>query len=566
MSGTGTREPRGPRARIAALAVTALVALTSANATAGPSRAVPATTGRAIVLFRPGTSPAAQHAALALAGFDASRDNVVAELPQVRQAVVVAGPLGRWLLEHNALVDGVYDDIVVSLDAVPDDPLLPQQPSLDDSHVKQAWDTYPGTGGFAPAGPFTGAPIAIVDSGIDPDHVEFQPLASKVPVCVSYAPNLFFDPLDCHSHDDIAHGTHVAGIAAADADNGAGIAGISPTSPVYVYKACQGRVCWLGDVLSGIVDATDDGAKVVNFSLGGPVPIRPYRDAVDYALDHDVVVVAAAGNGGNSTYSYPASFNGVLSVGALVTGTGDRARFSQVNDQVDIAAPGTSILSSVAPGAASGEENAYATYSGTSMATPHVAGIAALLRSAHPDWTAGRTRAALLNTATDVAAPGTDRETGHGRADAAASMAYEPVPDGDLDDDGIADRWDAAPDDPAVYDLLDLSGTATTASGWTVSTRWATFLDWFSFGIVQLSSGSQHFLAFVNGHLQASSLHAATVSTRGLLVGPGSVRSTDLRLRVDDVSGGPDTVAFDLGALHSPAAAVTAGNLGILAG
>lgn len=557
----GTRRPRG---RVAALAAAVVLAWTPATASAAPSRAVPIAPSRAIVLFRPGTPPAQQHAALALTGFDAS--NVVAERPQVRQATVIADPLRRGLIEHNPVVQGVYDDVVVTVAAVPDDPLLPNQWSLDDSHVKQAWDTYPGAGGFAPSGPFTGAPIAIVDSGIDPDHVEFQPFASKVPVCVSYAPNLLYDPIDCHSRDDIAHGTHVAGIAAADADNGAGIAGISPTSPIYVYKACQGRFCWLGDVVSGIVDATDDGAKVVNLSFGGAVALPPYRAAVDYALDHDVVVVAAAGNGANGAYSYPASFNGVLSVGALVTGTNDRAWFSQFNDRVDIAAPGTSILSTVAPGAADGEENAYAYYSGTSMAAPHVAGIAALLRSAHPDWSAGRTRAALVNTATDIATPGIDRETGHGRVDAAAAMAYTPVDDGDLDKDGIPDQWDGAPDDPAVYDLIDFSGSATTATGWTLSAQWVTFLGWFSFGIVHLDSGSQHFFAFVNGHLQASALHTATVTARGLLWGPGVLRSADLHLRVDDVPGGPDTAAFDLGAIHAPAAPVTAGGLTVSAG
>lgn len=566
--------------RFRAAALCALIAILAslpgavradASGATTPAHASADTGGRVIVFFRPGVTPGAQHATLALAGFSAARGNVVAELPQVRQATVVASPIQRWILERSKPVQGVYDDTVVTLEAIPDDPLFAEQPSLQDSHLPQAWDTYPGVGGFAPSGPFAGAPIAVVDSGIDPAHIEFQPFTSKVPVCVSYAPNLLFDPVDCHSRDDIAHGTHVAGIAAADTDNGAGIAGISPTSPIYVYKACQGRFCWVGDVVSGIVDATDAGAKVVNFSLGGPAALPPYREAVDYALAHDVVVVAAAGNAANGAYSYPASFNGVLSVGALVTGTGNRAWFSQVNDRVDIAAPGTSILSSVAPGAAGGEESSYAYYSGTSMATPHVAGVAALLRSAHPDWSAGRTRAALLNTATDVATPGRDRETGRGRVDAAAAMTYTPVDDGDLDKDGIADQWDAAPDDPAVYNLFDLAGSAKTESGWTVSSRWATFLGWFSFGVVRLDSPTQHFVAFVNGHLRASSLHSANVTARGLLLGTGGIRSADLHLRVDD-TGASNAIAFDLVASgtgtvqEADLAPVTSGHLAILAG
>lgn len=569
----GARHVPGRPRLIAVAAAAVLVSALTAVVGAASAQAAAAGPARVIVLFRAGTGAAAQHATLTGLGLSAARGDIVAELPQVRQATVVTGPFQRWLLEHSAVVQGVYDDVVLTLDAVPDDPYLGLQGSLADSHVQEAWDSYPGEGGFAPAGPFTGAPIGIVDSGIDPNHVEFQPFATKVPVCVSYPPNILFDPVDCFSHDDISHGTHVAGIAAADADNGAGIAGISPTSPIYVYKACQGRFCWLGDVVSGIVDATDDGAKVVNFSLGGGVALPPYREAVDYALAHDVVVVAAAGNGANGAYSYPASFNGVVSVGALVTGTGDRAWFSQVNDQVDVAAPGTAILSSVAPGAADGEENAYAYYSGTSMATPHVAGVAALLRSAHPDWSAGRTRAALLNTATDVAAPGLDRETGHGRVDAAAAMAYAPADDGDLDDDGIPDTWDGAPDDPEVYDLLGFSGTATTTGGWTLTAQWTTFLGWFSFGIVRLDSGSQHFAAFVNGYRQASALSSANVTARGLFVGPGATaRAADLHLRVDDRGASPDRVAFDLvgvgggPSVHSALAPVAAGRLAVTGG
>lgn len=567
MSGGGRRMQELLTAVTAVLVVVAIVvALPPARSDA----TVPATPdlaeGRTLVLFRPDVTASSQKQVLAGLGFTPARGNVLDEIAQVQQAIVVAAPLQRWLLAHHPAVLSVHDDVLVTLDALPDDPLLPQQPSLEDSHVPAAWDTYPGAGSFAPSGPFTGAPIAIVDSGIDADHVEFQPFAAKVPVCRSYAPNLLFDPIDCLSHDDIAHGTHVAGIAAADADDGAGIAGISPTSPIHVYKACQGRFCWLGDIISGIVDATDTGAAVVNFSLGGPAALPPYREAIDYALAHDVVVVAAAGNAASGAYSYPASFNGVLSVGALVTGTGDRAWFSQINDQVDIAAPGTAILSSVAPGAAGGEEDAYLTYSGTSMATPHVAGIAALLRSAHPDWSAGRTRAALVNTAADVASPGIDRETGHGRVDAAAAMAYAPADDGDLDDDAIPDGWDGAADDPAIYDLMAFGGSATTAGGWTITAQWVSFLGWFSFGVLRMDKGPLHFVAFVNGQRQASALGTATIKARGLLIGAGPTpRSADLHLRVDDVPG-VDTVAFGLGDAQEQLAPVASGNLGVGAG
>lgn len=495
---------------------------------------------RTVVVFRKGVTEAARTLSLRLAGIPEWRE--MHRIPEIGVAIVQAMPKEERALASNPLVAWVGPDQVVQiLSTVPDDPEVPSMTNLADIGIFEAWDTYPGPGGFSPSGPFTGAPIAVLDSGIDPDHVEFSPLAAKVPICESYPANILYDPVNCYSHptDVISHGTHVAGIAAAIADNSAGIAGVSPTSPIFVYKTCQGRFCWLGDLTSGLVDATNDGAKVINMSLGGFVPLPFWRDAVNYAAAHDVVLVAAAGNAGTAQYSFPASFPSVLSVAALETGTGDHAWFSQYNDGVDIAAPGTGIVGPVAPPAAGGAADAFTAYSGTSMATPHVAGVAALVRSAHPDWDAGRVRAALLNTATDVETPGRDRLTGMGRVNAAAAIAYDPADDGDFDDDGVEDVWDAAPGDPILWQVQVLNGKAV-ADGVEITGVWFDILGITGFGILNFDLGAYQVLSVVSSPATATSLTGATLQGQGLRLGASGIGLARWRLKIVDGTAGVD--------------------------
>lgn len=519
-----------------AVSVAALL-LVSAPASAGAPAAE-----RVIVAFAPGTTPSAQNAVLASVGIGAS--STVHRLPQVDQAVVLATPAQRFLLEQKSSIEAVVTDVVVELAYTPDDPEVAGMQGLDDIGVEAAWDTYPGAGGFSPTGPFTGAPIAVIDSGVDP-HQEFAGpggdlFDDKVPVCVHYPPNILFDPVDCTngSADDISHGTHVAGTAAAIADDGLGIPGISPTSPIYSYKACQQRLCWLGDLEAGLIDATDDGAKVINLSVGGVVALSVWQDAIHYAIDNDVVVVAAAGNFGNTLYSYPASFNGVLSVAATDTGADTRASFSQYNDKVRIAAPGTGIISSVAPEAAGGQPNAYAVYSGTSMATPHVAGAAALIRSAHPDWTAGQVVGAILNTADDIGTPGIDNEFGYGRIDVAAAINHVPAPDGDLDDDGFADAIDGDAYNPLRFDVTAAS-VSTSVSGVTV-----TIGSFLGIGIAVVSAPDRLAIGFLSMKQAATSLGMANLSGTALQIGPGLFQAVPIGIAMPDGGG---TASVSLG-------------------
>lgn len=215
--------------------------------------------------------------------------------------------------------------------------------------------------------------------------------------------------------DDYGHGTHVAGIAAAAMNNGVGIAGIAPGAWVMPVKVLdQFGNGWYSDIAAGIVYAADNGARVINLSLGGTEDSRTLRDAVDYARSRGALVVAATGNTGGAVL-YPAAYEPVLAVAA--TDSNDQvASFSNHGPQVDVAAPGVDIYSTWP------WVGGYFTKSGTSMAAPHVAGLAALIGSERFDLSADQIAQVITVTAQDVAEPGWDAFAGWGRIDAYAAV------------------------------------------------------------------------------------------------------------------------------------------------
>ncbi|MFQ5575274.1 MAG: S8 family serine peptidase, partial [Terriglobia bacterium] len=219
-------------------------------------------------------------------------------------------------------------------------------------------------------------------------------------------PDFFNDDLD--SFDDHGHGTHVAGLAAAITNNGRGVAGVSWGSRILGLKVL-GRYGYgyYGDIAQAIIYAADNGADVINMSLGGGGYSQTLQDAIDYADAAGVVVIAAAGNSGDRTMSYPAGNRHVMGVGA--TDTDDsKASFSTYNESVDISAPGVSNLSTY-PG------NRYAWMSGTSMATPHVAGLAALVLADNSSLLPDAVQARIEETSDDLGSAGRDDYYGHGR-------------------------------------------------------------------------------------------------------------------------------------------------------
>ncbi len=297
----------------------------------------------------------------------------------------------------------VETDVEVSAAEV--DPLLPAQWDLARIRVDAAWPRSTGAG----------VTVAVVDSGVDSAHPD---LAGQVLPGAD-----FITGTEGASIDPNGHGTHVAGTIAALAANGEGVAGVAPGAhilPVRVLGADGNG--YMSDVANGIAYAADHGADVINLSVSATVQVAAVTNAVAYARSKGVVVIAAAGNArrSGSPTSFPAADPGVIAV-AATAGDDSIAPYSNQGAYVDVAAPGSDITSTY-PG------NRYGRMSGTSMATPHVAAVAALLKAADRALSPDQVELALTSSAVDLGAPGRDDDFGAGRIDAAAALATVPTP------------------------------------------------------------------------------------------------------------------------------------------
>lgn len=253
------------------------------------------------------------------------------------------------------------------------------QPSDHDIDAPEAWDIE------------TGSPnviIAVIDTGVDIDHPDLASViwvnSDEVEDGTDTDGNGYIDDVNGWNFvagtstpmDDNGHGTHCAGIAGAATDNGVGIAGVCWQSTIMPLKGLDsGNRGALTDLAEAVVYAVDNGADVISMSWGGVFSFV-VRDAVRYAADSDVVMTASAGNENSPDPLYPAGYPDVIAVAA--TNSIDRkASFSNHGRWIDVAAPGTGIYSTI-------WDDRYANQSGTSMACPHVAGLAGLLRSQDP--------------------------------------------------------------------------------------------------------------------------------------------------------------------------------------
>jgi thermitase len=281
------------------------------------------------------------------------------------------------------------------------EPLRRSQWALDSLHVEKAW----AFAGLAWSFGLSGAPIGIVDTGIDTRHEEFR---GRLRACAASASGRVREGI-CDDRE--GHGSHVAGIAAGNAGNGLGIAGIAGASPILACRALSGTGAGsTSDVAACIVWLARSGAKVINLSIGGP-DSAALRTAVRTATSAGSLLVAAAGNDGSAADSWPAAYPEVISVAALDP-NGQRASYSNWNRDIELAAPGTGILSVKNGGG-------YARMSGTSMAAPEVAGAAALIWNSVPGKNAVGVRSALDHAARDVGARGRDPKYGFGSLDLA---------------------------------------------------------------------------------------------------------------------------------------------------
>ena len=324
----------------------------------------------------------------------------------------------------------------------PNDPYYSLQWHLNNAvyggiHTEPAWDLSRGTG----------VSVAVIDTGVAYENYR-NPVNGKryyrAPDLAStcFSPGYDYVEKDTHPNDDNSHGTHVAGTVGQSTNNSTGVAGVAFESCLMPVKVLDRNGSGTyANVAAGIRFAADNGAKVINLSLGGSAPSQTLLDAVAYAYGKGVTVIAAAGNDGINVISYPAAYdNYVIAVGATRYDE-TRASYSNYGVSLDLVAPGGDLTvdqnsdgygdgvlqNTFNPNTKSRSDFGYWFFQGTSMATPHVAGVAALVISKGvigPD----NVRAALENTAEDLGTAGRDNTYGWGLVDASAAVKWTLIP------------------------------------------------------------------------------------------------------------------------------------------
>jgi hypothetical protein len=312
-----------------------------------------------------------------------------------------------------------------------DDPLSAEQWGTSSVRAFEAWRMLPVNTGTVR--------VAVIDTDVDSTHPD---LAGQV--------LNGYNTMDVNSYgqrysetdasDDHGHGTHVTGIITATCDNGVGIQGVSGTVDVEILPIKALNDAGRGstyNVVNAIYYAADYGADIINLSLGSSYPSDLEREAVNYALNKNCLIIAAAGNDStNVSTQYPASYDGVIAV-ASVDRDESRSYFSNYGNGLDLSAPGGNIISTIPKAIAMSEmaggktvygndiDGYYVSWSGTSMAAPHVVGVAALYKAVNPSARNFEIGNHLVNTARDVGPIGKDLDTGAGIVDAAATLGSD---------------------------------------------------------------------------------------------------------------------------------------------
>lgn len=319
--------------------------------------------------------------------------------------------------EQTKEIERAETDPIWSSNAVPNDPEYGQQWHLPIIQAPQAWDTATGSPNVV---------VAVIDTGIDQTHPDLANVLwtnpNESPDGSDNDGNGLVD--DVHGWnflgnnadltDTTGHGTHVAGLIGAQRNNSVGVAGVA--SGVKIMPLAVGANAPASAVVSAIYYAATHGANIINMSFGGPETFYGARAAIDYAVARGVLLVSSANNWSSEEYNYPAVYQDVVAVAA--TDPNDRrASLSNYGSWVDIAAPGQAVFSTFPP-------SSYLAVSGTSQAAPIVAGVAALVKSVHPDWTAEQVRTQLLASADDLNALNPDYVgmLGAGRVNAARAV------------------------------------------------------------------------------------------------------------------------------------------------
>ena len=289
----------------------------------------------------------------------------------------------------------------VQLDFSPDDQYWELQWAHPKIEADHAWNTTTGN---------TGLLVAVVDTGIDYNHPD---LASNYAALGYDWVNMDSDPMDDHGH-----GTHCAGIVAAELNNSIGIAGLARVRIMAEKAFNQFGKGWDDDLANAIIHAVNQGANIISNSWGSYVESALIHEAMTYAYSSGVLLIGAAGNDASSFKHYPAACEKVVAVSA--TDENDNSTsFTNFGEWIEVAAPGLNVFSTV-------WDDSYAYMSGTSMACPHVTGVAALIWSRFPWMTRDHVRAQLRYTAEDLGDSGFDVYYGYGRVNARRAVEQNP--------------------------------------------------------------------------------------------------------------------------------------------
>jgi len=307
------------------------------------------------------------------------------------------------------------DNVTIHALATPNDPQFDDQYAPQQVESDRAWDTTFGDSSVT---------IAVIDTGVQYDHPDLEG---------NFGSDLGQDFVDNDEDpypdapSDEYHGTHVSGCAAAVIDNGTGVAGQGNSTLLSGRALDESGGGSLSDIADAIKWAADQGAEVINMSLGGGGYTDTMKNAVSYATDNGSLIFAAAGNDGTQGVSYPAAYSECVAVSA-VDDSENLASFSQYGDDVELCAPGVDVLSTTTEA-----RGGYEKLSGTSMACPVTSGVAGLTL-AQWDLANNELRSHLKNTAEDIGL--SSDEQGSGQVDAYAAVTTDPSDGGDGGDGG----------------------------------------------------------------------------------------------------------------------------------
>lgn len=305
-------------------------------------------------------------------------------------------------LKLNSNIEKVEVDKILKINAVPNDPVYKNQWYIPNINLPKLWD-------YSIVSKKT-VTVAVIDSGINYSHEDLQGV-------IADGGYNFYNNTTNFS-DDNGHGTAVSGIINANFNNSKGIAGLKSNLPIKILPlktSDNNGWSYLSDMLKAIEYAKTKNVDVINLSMCSSVYSEIENEEIQKVINSGIVVVASAGNDGNSSFEYPASYDNVISVGAT-NQNNNKTSFSNYNNKVSLSAPGENILTTNISGG-------YSYYSGTSFSAPIVSAMAAIIKSVRPDLSPKDIKSVLQNNSLDLGTAGKDSYFGYGKVDAYKSIS-----------------------------------------------------------------------------------------------------------------------------------------------